>query len=103
MSLYIKNNTTTEMYILTLHDALPICRKELSCPLQVVGLFRLLQRPDGGGERGVPVQGRVSGDDLLRGVPGIVDDVLVTDRKSTRLNSSHVENSYADICLKKKR
>src|SRR5436309_8065276 len=24
------------------------------------------------------------------------------DRKSTRLNSSHVKNSYADLCLKKK-
>src|SRR5690349_23374043 len=29
-------------------------------------------------------------------------DVLdLTDRKSTRLNSSHVENSYAVFCLKK--
>src|SRR5699024_11466073 len=25
---------------------------------------------------------------------------VFTDRKSTRLNSSHVSNSYADICLK---
>src|SRR5690625_5182376 len=28
--------------------------------------------------------------------------VLAQDRKSTRLNSSHVANSYADFCLKKK-
>src|SRR5438874_6758222 len=28
---------------------------------------------------------------------------LVSDRKSTRLNSSHVEISYAVFCLKKKR
>src|SRR5690349_23746989 len=28
---------------------------------------------------------------------------LVRDRKSTRLNSSHVENSYAVFCLKKKK
>src|SRR5690349_23895547 len=27
----------------------------------------------------------------------------VRDRKSTRLNSSHVEISYADFCLKKKK
>src|SRR5690349_22490554 len=27
----------------------------------------------------------------------------VTDRKSTRLNSSHVESSYAVFCLKKKK
>src|SRR5437870_6120090 len=31
---------------------------------------------------------------------GIVDPL--TDRKSTRLNSSHVANSYAVVCLKKK-
>src|SRR5204862_5624245 len=29
--------------------------------------------------------------------------VLNTDRKSTRLNSSHVESSYAVFCLKKKK
>src|SRR5438874_9289722 len=30
-------------------------------------------------------------------------NVLIIDRKSTRLNSSHVETSYAVFCLKKKR
>src|SRR5690349_23653981 len=30
-------------------------------------------------------------------------DTLTTDRKSTRLNSSHVEISYAVFCLKKKK
>src|SRR6266511_5250535 len=30
------------------------------------------------------------------------DDVIMTDRKSTRLNSSHVKISYAVFCLKKK-
>src|SRR5438874_12334250 len=34
------------------------------------------------------------------GVPGQRDE-RVQDRKSTRLNSSHVENSYAVFCLKK--
>src|SRR5690349_24022301 len=32
-----------------------------------------------------------------------VNHVAFGDRKSTRLNSSHVENSYAVFCLKKKR
>src|SRR5690349_23221106 len=32
----------------------------------------------------------------------LVDGELVLDRKSTRLNSSHVEISYAVFCLKKK-
>src|SRR5699024_11770860 len=36
--------------------------------------------------------------------PILIDAVIATeeDRKSTRLNSSHVSNSYAVICLKKK-
>src|SRR5690349_23195030 len=32
-----------------------------------------------------------------------LDDRCLTDRKSTRLNSSHVEISYAVFCLKKKK
>src|SRR2546430_10814543 len=32
-----------------------------------------------------------------------VDEVLVLDRKSTRLNSSHSQISYAVFCLKKKK
>src|SRR3989442_13772675 len=32
-----------------------------------------------------------------------LDDLLVGDRKSTRLNSSHVRISYAVFCLKKKK
>src|SRR5688572_32662521 len=34
---------------------------------------------------------------------GISSDVETTDRKSTRLNSSHSQISYADFCLKKKK
>src|SRR5438874_3050932 len=34
---------------------------------------------------------------------GVVEIVLGKDRKSTRLNSSHVEISYAVFCLKKKK
>ena len=37
-----------------------------------------------------------------RGGPGIHYDTVRTDRKSTRLNSSHVVISYAVFCLKKK-
>src|SRR5204862_743660 len=46
---------------------------------------------------------------LLEGVPGLAKTLAVKtvaecgqDRKSTRLNSSHVEISYAVFCLKKK-
>src|SRR5690554_7552348 len=37
---------------------------------------------------------------LLEGVPGVAKTLI--DRKSTRLNSSHVRISYAVFCLKKK-
>src|SRR5690606_41497807 len=37
------------------------------------------------------------------GVHGVAADGARRDRKSTRLNSSHVKSSYAVFCLKKKR
>src|SRR5690625_5729794 len=40
---------------------------------------------------------------VLRGHPGAAEDVRGADRKSTRLNSSHVAISYAVFCLKKKK
>src|SRR5688572_31557338 len=33
----------------------------------------------------------------------LIDEVLSVDRKSTRLNSSHSQTSYAVFCLKKKK
>src|SRR5690349_22652345 len=39
--------------------------------------------------------------DVMRAAPTC--DIEDTDRKSTRLNSSHVEISYAVFCLKKKK
>src|SRR5438874_5896344 len=52
----------------------------------------------------------VTGDDAvdaagvlpLRVVEEAAEELAVLDRKSTRLNSSHVEISYAVFCLKKK-
>src|SRR5690606_19048425 len=48
------------------------------------------------GCKGAPNDGRKGKEDRLHGVPG-------QDRKSTRLNSSHVKISYAVFCLKKKK
>src|SRR3712207_8586578 len=39
---------------------------------------------------------------MLRASLDELDDVVVVDRKSTRLNSSHANISYAVFCLKKK-
>src|SRR3989442_8237030 len=41
--------------------------------------------------------------DIVRRLVGVFDVKRLTDRKSTRLNSSHVRISYAVFCLKKKK
>src|SRR5690349_22533304 len=47
----------------------------------------------------------IDGITSLKSTFGAIDfsDVIPSDRKSTRLNSSHVEISYAVFCLKKKK
>src|SRR5258707_6867276 len=40
---------------------------------------------------------------LATNTPGVLDDTIAEDRKSTRLNSSHANISYAVFCLKKKK
>src|SRR5258707_6162006 len=83
---FFNDTATTEIYTLSLHDALPI---------YVAPLVRDVVVDDGHARvvavialRDVHVQRceRVAGDGL--------------DRKSTRLNSSHANISYAVLCLK---
>src|SRR5690606_39623888 len=56
----------------------------------------------------VPITLEVNGKEFvtLLCTPLMLEELVVgflfTDRKSTRLNSSHVKNSYAVFCLKKK-
>src|SRR5437588_12741242 len=81
---FFNDTATTEIYTLSLHDALPIsccCRRCTPCS------------PTGRSGR------RWSG----RGRPGCSSKCRSDeDRKSTRLNSSHTVISYAVFCLKKK-
>src|SRR5690349_22465009 len=72
---FFNDTATTEIYTLSLHDALPIFER--------VRRLRLRRRSE-----------RVRRYGRRR---------LFQDRKSTRLNSSHVEISYAVFCLKKKK
>src|SRR6266567_5354903 len=72
---FFNDTATTEIYTLSLHDALPTCRAASG--------ELLLQRQAEMQE--------------LRIADGPVD------RKSTRLNSSHSQISYAVFCLKKKK
>src|SRR6266699_6504083 len=66
---FFNDTATTEIYTLSLHDALPISTPVASRP----------------------------------GRPWPWDRSHCRDRKSTRLNSSHVRISYAVFCLKKKK
>src|SRR3712207_7003189 len=92
--IFLNEPATPEIYTLALHDALPI--------LGVPGT-RLLDDPRLG--RDVEHERRVA--DAL-GVHDVELGLLegrrdLVDRKSTRLNSSHANISYAVFCLKKKK
>src|SRR3712207_7411806 len=90
MSFFFFNDTaTTEIYTLSLHDALPISRHRQGGTAAA----------DGRGHRRGGGRGRVR-----RRRPGAAEsDGPPRDRKSTRLNSSHANISYAVFCLKKKK
>src|SRR5438045_7081410 len=82
---------TTEHYTLSLHDALPI--------------FTMTERPTGCTVI-LTEAGAVAGVDVRGSAPGTMETDLhrsPQDRKSTRLNSSHLGISYAVFCLKKKK
>src|SRR2546430_11163603 len=73
---FFNDTATTEIYTLSLHDALPI-----SPAPRAAGWWRRRRCPPAGRRPWAPSR----------------------DRKSTRLNSSHSQISYAVFCLKKKK
>src|SRR5437899_9390653 len=75
---------TTEIYTLSLHDALPI----LAHPVQQT-------------ESAIEATAIASG--LAKPGSKLLYSPSKADRKSTRLNSSHLGISYAVFCLKKKK
>src|SRR5690625_7849670 len=76
-----------------LHDALPICPGVGVADAQAVGIGDQVEHV-GGGDQGL-------GRHHVRQDGGPADAALLDDgdRKSTRLNSSHVAISYAVFCL----
>src|SRR2546426_4130678 len=94
---FFNDTATTEIYTLSLHDALPIS-------IRVSASIRpLASRPPSARLRcswRCCVDGwrRKSQPTIRSSLPG-----YGTDRKSTRLNSSHLVISYAVFCLKKKK
>src|SRR3712207_9145418 len=86
---FFNDTATTEIYTLSLHDALPISRSASSSRHHKPTLLPHYNIPH----------------DLAEpdAVLCCLDcSSLYRDRKSTRLNSSHANISYAVFCLKKK-
>src|SRR5436305_5411700 len=77
--------STTDIYTLSLHDALPISSTR--------AMFREAT--------GIEIVDGIGATEMLH-IFISAAGAAVRDRKSTRLNSSHVRNSYAVFCLKKK-
>src|SRR5258707_3806025 len=75
---FFNDTATTEIYTLSLHDALPISFVKAPIATLIAKDYAAKQRAG-------------------------IDPDRVTDRKSTRLNSSHANISYAVFCLKKKK
>src|SRR5690606_42148438 len=98
----------TEIHTLSLHDALPISEAaRVEHRLQLRRAERLERLARDGDVRvkllaaELPVDARRLKPALDRGIRLGVDALLdALDRKSTRLNSSHVKLSYAVFCLK---
>src|SRR3712207_8568850 len=94
---FFNDTATTEIYTLSLHDALPISKTTGSMPA--------IAWMSGWASPLSPSAGRPSGTNGVRLAPRTnqAPATMTKDRKSTRLNSSHANISYAVFCLKKKR
>src|SRR5690606_41980544 len=100
----LQHTATSYISPLSLHDALPILR--VARIGRVLLRYRLDALLDGSpAERWLrllrPFVPRASAD--VQALPRGARLRLALDRKSTRLNSSHVKISYAVFCLKKKK
>src|SRR3712207_6954247 len=86
---FFNDTATTEIYTLSLHDALPISLERIDGPT-LICLAR----------QALPYLGEL---DINTRREGALRGGCILDRKSTRLNSSHANISYAVFCLKKKK
>src|SRR5699024_12791876 len=89
----------TETYTLSLHDALPIWKPELR-PKSKEAILPSLKVP---AKQDSAETAKQTDNDSPETKNQLIQEASeVRDRKSTRLNSSHVSISYAVFCLKKK-
>src|SRR5256885_13068598 len=99
---FFNDTATTEIYTLSLHDALPICQIQSASEYEEMKEFaataaqQLAALPSTAALPELQRQAKALGD-------LIAAKADAKDRKSTRLNSSHLVISYAVFCLKKKK
>src|SRR3712207_8657548 len=91
---FFNDTATTEIYTLSLHDALPIL-----CALQWGHGFNAVENVQVPGD--AMIRERLQWGHGFNAVENTDPILLSADRKSTRLNSSHANISYAVFCLKK--
>src|SRR2546430_10308309 len=84
---FYNDTATTNIYPLSLHDALPIFERPAGRRLLTVAM-----NPE-----------RLAAPEEVSFLPALTLRRIPKDRKSTRLNSSHSQISYAVFCLKKKK
>src|SRR3712207_7406361 len=89
---FFNDTATTEIYTLSLHDALPISLHVLM--IKFIKQKRLTE---------VSLSNVFFACTNNTGLPEQARMMMMEDRKSTRLNSSHANISYAVFCLKKKK
>src|SRR5437868_11750744 len=88
---FFNDPATTNISTLSLHDALPICQDVVACSgYEFKPYWQILLR-------------KATRNGNRRQSAKIAYGSQRVDRKSTRLNSSHVSISYAVFCLKKKK
>src|SRR2546422_2814629 len=86
MFFFFNDTATTEIYTLSLHDALPILGRRHTWAIA-----------------SAPRSGDTPNGTTANGGWSYITKSTIRDRKSTRLNSSHGYISYAVFCLKKKK
>src|SRR5690606_40307416 len=108
LSFFFHHTASTEIYTLSLHDALPILIFDIDvqggaqikrCHPETATVFVL---PPSMAELERRLRGRGTDEEPVVRRRLEAARAEIEDRKSTRLNSSHVKISYAVFCLKKK-